>query len=421
MTHGPLLAVVFAVVAASALAQEQQPLPLTGAVAEALRQNPEIQAARAEQEAALQRIAPAGALDDPMLEAGVVNLPINSPSFQREDMTMKMIGLSQRLPYPGKRALREDVATKEAESLGHGYRETINRVTRDVKLAYFDLALALENTRLTERNRAVLEQLVQIVQSRYAVGQASQADALKAQTQVAKMTDELIKLARERRVIEAELNRALGRTPERAGLLPQMPGLNETDLRLDALREGALRNRPQLLAQQSVIEKNAKALELARKEYYPDFEVRFSYGQRDGMPTGERRGDMVSLTFAINLPVWRGNKLDPRVREAAAMREQALSMYQAQANEVASRLRQEVANAEQNLRSAQLYRSGILPQAQLTVESALSAYRVNRVDLMTLLDNQMTVFAYEISYATAVVNQNKALAEVEFITGRAAQ
>ena len=103
------------------------------------------------------------------------------------------------------------------------------------------------------------------------------------------------------------------------------------------------------------------------------------------------------------------------------MHGQALSMYQARANEVASRLRQEVANAEQNLRSAQLYRHSILPQAQLTVESALSAYRVNRVDLMTLLDNQMTVFNYEISYATAVINHNKALAEIEFITGTKVQ
>jgi cobalt-zinc-cadmium efflux system outer membrane protein len=292
-------------------------------------------------------------------------------------------------------------------------------VRRDVKLAYFDLALAIENARLTERNRAVLEQLLQVAQSRYAVGQTSQADVLKAQTQVAKMSDELIKLARERRMAEAELNRAMGRSPERAAPLPQMPGLSEAVLSLDALRGAALRDRPQLLAQQSVIAKNSKALELARKEYYPDFEVRLSYGQRDRMLTGERRDDMVSLTLGVSLPVWRGAKLDPRVREAAAMRDQALSMYQSQANEVAARLRQTVATAEQNLRSAQLYRSSILPQAQLTVESALSAYKVNRVDLMTLLDNQMTVLNYEISYATSVVSHNKALAEIEFITGKA--
>ncbi|MBI3067496.1 MAG: TolC family protein, partial [Betaproteobacteria bacterium] len=73
-----------------------------------------------------------------------------------------------------------------------------------------------------------------------------------------------------------------------------------------------------------------------------------------------------------------------------------------------------------NLRSARLYRGDILPQARLTVEAALAAYRVNRVDFLTLLDNQMTVFNYEIAYVTAVANYNKALAEIDLLTGKPA-
>ncbi|MEK7875873.1 MAG: TolC family protein, partial [Pseudomonadota bacterium] len=83
--------------------------PLKALVSEALQNNPEIQAARKEREAAQHRVAPAGALDDPMLEAGIVSLPLESLSFRREDMTMKMLGLSQKLPYPGKRGLRQDI------------------------------------------------------------------------------------------------------------------------------------------------------------------------------------------------------------------------------------------------------------------------------------------------------------------------
>ena len=99
-------------------AQQRGPYVIDELVAEALRSNPEIQAAKREREAAEQRIAPAGALDDPMLEAGVISVPIDSFRFNREDMTMKMIGLSQRLPYPGKRGLRQDVAARDAESVG---------------------------------------------------------------------------------------------------------------------------------------------------------------------------------------------------------------------------------------------------------------------------------------------------------------
>jgi outer membrane protein TolC len=392
---------------------------LTALITEALENNPEIQAAQQEREAARHRIAPAEALDDPMLEAGVINAPLASSPFNREDMTMKMIGLSQRLPFPGKRSLRKDVAAKDAEAVNYGYQETVNRVIRDLKLAYFDLGLTLEMTQLAEKNKLILEGFLHLAEDHYRVGMGSQADALKAQTQVSRMQDELLRLARQRPVIEAELIRTLGRHINAAALIPAPSHIHEELLNLEALRETALAQRPQLLALQSLIARNEKSIDLARRAYYPDLDVRLSYGQRDSMLDGTRRDDMVSMTVAINLPVWRGNKIEPRIMESQAMRDQALDLHQVQRNEIAAKLRQQVATTEQNLKSARLYQTTILPQARLTVESALAAYRVNRVDFLTLLDNQMTVFNYEISLVTTMANYNKALAEIDLLTGKA--
>ena len=391
---------------------------LRSLAAEAEENNADIQAARREVEAARSRVTPAAALDDPMLELGVVNLPAESFSFRREDMTMKMIGFAQRLPYPGKRGLRRDVAEKELEASENNLREAVNKVQRELKMAYFDLGQVDEMARLVQKNRGIVEQLLSIAETRYGVGQASQADVLKAQTQLSKMLDELIKLDRERPMIEAELNRALGRGPAAAPVAPQPLRAREVALRLDELRDAARRGRPQLLAQQSMIDRSAKQLDLARKDYYPDFDIRFSYGQRDNFQDMKRE-DMISFTVAINLPIWRASKLEPRVSEAEAMRAQASRMYQAKLNEIDAMLRREVATAEQSLKSVRLYETGILPQARLAVEASLSAYRVGRVDFMTLLDNQMTVFNYEIGYVTNVASQNKALAEIEFLTGKA--
>jgi outer membrane protein TolC len=393
---------------------------LTALISEALENNPEIKAALREREAAGHRIAPAEALDDPVLEAGVINAPLASSPFNREDMTMKMIGLSQRLPFPGKRGLRKDVATKDAESIGYGYRETVNRVVRDIRIAYFDLGLTLERTRIVEKNKLILEDLRHIAERHYGVGLGSQADALKAQTQVSRIIDELLRLARERPVIEAELIRALGRNTNMPLPVTEPPQLQEETLSLEQLRERALEQRPQLLALRSIVSREEKALDLARKNYYPDFDVRLAYGQRDNMLDGARRPDMVTLTVAVNLPVWRESKLAPRVAEALARRDQALGLYEAQRNEIAASLRQQIAQAEQSLSSARLYQTSILPQARLTVESALAAYRVNRVDFMTLLDSQMTVFNYEISLATAMAGYNKALAEIDLLVGKPA-
>lgn len=386
-------------------------------VAEASRNNPEIRAASHERLAARHRVSPAGALDDPMLEAGVINAPWPDLRLNREEMTMKMLGLSQRLPFPGKRGLRRDIAAKNAESVAYAYEETVNRVARDVRVAYFELAFIVESARLVEKNQQVLEQFLRISESRYAVGQANQADVIKAQTQLSRMADELIKLGRERRVMEAELTLALGRESEAGAPVPAALRLREAPLQLETLRETALRQRPQLLGLQSMVDRSASALDLARKDYYPDFDLKLSYGQRDRAPDGMRRDDMLSLTVAINLPIWRQTKREPQVAEAIAMQYQAMDMLQAQRNELSSKVRQQVANAEQSLKSARLYDTGILPLARLAVESSLAAYRVNRVDFLTLLDNQMTVLNYEVSYASALSSYHKALAEIDLLTG----
>ncbi len=392
--------------------------PALGAlVAEALQNNPELRAAARETEAANQRVRPAGALEDPMLEAGLLNVPIESWRLNREDMTMKMLGLSQKLPYPGKRALREQVAAKDAETVNFGLRETTNRIVRDVKLAYFDLALTDETIRLLQNNRLILEQFLRIAESRYAVGQAAQADVLKAQTQLGRMTEELLRMERERPVMQAELARLLGRRGNALPIAVELPRMGDAAFNLEALQEAALRERPQLLGLQSAIDRSAKTLELARKEAQPDFDLRFSYGQRERDLAGMRREDMVSFTVAMNLPVWRRDKIEPRIAEAQAMREQALEMLQAQQNEVLARLRQQLAVTEQSRKSVRLYETGILPQARLAVEATLEAYRVSRVDVLTLLDSQMTLFGYEISRAKELVNFNKALAEIDMLTG----
>lgn len=402
----------------NALLVHNTPL-LSELIAETLKNNPEIRAAAQEHQAAQQRVSPAGALDDPQVEIGVLYMPIAASPFRTEDMTMKMIGLAQVLPFPGKRDLREAVASKDAEAIEYGYQETINRIVHDLRIAYFDLGLTFELIKLVEKNKQTLEHFLRIAEERYQVGQGSQADVLKAQTQVSRMMDRLIGLAREQPMFEANLLRALGRGMGSKAPAPLPVQLyHEPALKLEALYESALVQRPRLLALQSMIARSDKVLDLAQKDYYPDFTPRLMYGQRESRLDGTGRADEVSLTVTMNLPVWRKSKLEPRVSEALALRDQALSLHQSQINEIAAALRQQLAVAEQSYKSAQLYQSTILPQARLTVESSLSAYKVNRVDFLTLLDNQMTVFDYETSLVTAIASYHKALAEIELLVGK---
>ncbi|HET7157924.1 MAG TPA: TolC family protein, partial [Burkholderiales bacterium] len=277
--------------------------------------------------------------------------------------------------------------------------------------------LAAESTRLVQQNRAVLEQLLKIAEGRYAVGQAAQVDVLKAQTALSRLTEELIKLDREAATYEAELNRLLGRRTSSSVSTANALELREVRLNLSALQEKALVTRPQLIALESLNARSQRSLELARKEQYPDFDVRVSYGQRDNMPDGTRRSDLLSLTVAINLPVWRQAKTTPRIAEALALYERAQSLYEAQRDETTQKLRQQNAVAEQSLRAALLYRSELVPQSQLTGEAALAAYQVNRLEFSPLLDNRMTLLNFEIARAAAIAAYNKAHAEIAYLSG----
>jgi cobalt-zinc-cadmium efflux system outer membrane protein len=386
---------------------------------EALRHNPEIASARAESDAALQRIAPAAALDDPMLEVGIVNAPLPL-SLRRDDMTMKMLGLSQKLPFPGKRELRRNVAAADSASVAHAVDETVNRVARDVRVAYEELRLAITSRQLVAETLDTLNQLVAIAQSRYAVGQATQSDALQAQIQVVKMQQELLRMSQEEALRRSELQRLLGRSDDDA---PPITPTAATLLRLsstpDSLQKEALASRPQLKSLAALIDKSDRELELARREYYPDFEVRFNYGQRERSLDGVPRNDMVTLTVAVNLPLWRKSRLEPRVAEAAAMRRQATSIAEGQRLEIHADLQRELAAEKQQRESAALYRSTLKPQTAAAFDSALAAYRVGRVDFLTLLEARMRIYETAMGEAAAIAGHNKAVAEIDFLTGRA--
>lgn len=389
---------------------------LAALVAEALANNPEIAAARNELDAAQQRVPAAGALDDPMMELGVVNVPLESHSLRREDMTMKMLGLGQRLPFPGKRGLRRAVAAADAESIELAAREISNRIARDVRVAYEELAFNEEAQRIVVSTRVALEQLAAIARSRYEVGQAAQNDVLDAHIELDRLGAELLRLAGENSALQSELRRLLGRSgpaPRIHAAAPQLAAGHEAD----AGDRPDIENRPQLLALQALVERSTRSIDLAQRNYYPDFEVKLQYGQRDRALDGMARDDMVSLTVGFSLPIWRQARLEPQVAEARAMRRQAQSMLLAQRLETQAALDAELALVRQWRATAELYQSALLPQARASTASALAAYRVGRVEFLTLRQAQLREYEISTDLAMAVANHNKAIAEIDMLIG----
>lgn len=400
----------------SSLAQEKPFLNVDQLVDEALQNNPEILAAKKKWEVFKERIPQAYALEDPMFGFGIINLP-TSFSFREEDMTMKEFSISQRFPFPGKRPLRKEIAEKEADAVFTEIQGKIHQIIRDVKTAYYDLSHIYQTTEVTQRNKEILENFAKIAETKYSVGEGVQQDVLKAHVEVSKMVDELIMLGQRRRALEAKLNALLNRPPETPAGEPEEVIFRKFPFTVEELQKMALEMNPTLKGMKKMIEAKEKAYALAKKEYYPDFNFRFAYGQRENLVDMKQR-DMLTGMMEINIPIFYKSKQDRKVAETKADIMVTEAQYRAMKNEIFFMITDMGSMIQREERKLELYKTGIIPQASLQVNSAMSAYRVNKVDFLTLLDSRMTLFKYELEYHLALTEYEKNVASLGAVIGK---
>jgi outer membrane protein TolC len=385
-------------------------------IEEALQNNPEILAQKKRWEVFKEKVPQAFALEDPMFGFGIISLPTNF-SFKDEDMTMKEISISQRFPFPGKRPLMKEMAEKEAEAVFTEVQEKANRIVREVKATYYELSYNYRSTEITERNKEILENFAKIAETQYAVGMGIQQDVLKAHVEVFKMLDELIMLGQRRRALEAKLIALLSRSVESPVGKPEEVIYQKIPFVNEELQKAAIETNPTLKGMKKMIEAKEKAYALAKREYYPDLTARFAYGQRDNGPEMKRR-DMFTGMVEINIPIFYKSKQDRKVAEAKADIQAMEAQYQAMRNEIQFMITDMATMIQRTGRQLELYKTGIIPQASLQVNSAMGAYRVNKADFMTLLDSQMTLYKYELEYHQALTEYEKNVASLEAVVGK---
>ncbi len=419
----------------SAHAQAAAETAVDSLVAVALGANPTIRAAERRVDAARARIGPAGALPDPVLSAGIMNLPIADPGFD-DFMTMNTVGVGQQLPYPGKLPLARRTAELELRAAEARVRMARLEVEAGVRQAYYQLAFLDRSLEVLERNQELLVNFIAVTESRYSVGTGGQQDILKARVETARLAEEAVSLAEARRARLARLNALLDRpseTPIRPARVPERiarAAVPDDPARirftsgelggraadsplppLDVLQERAVSESPEVRAHEAEIAAQAARVELARKAHLPDFDVSVQYGQRFD------RTDMASVMVTVPVPVNRGSRQDQQVAEAEA----ELAAIQAGHHAMVNRIRADVAEAHADLEEDRarlaLFARSIIPQGRAALESATAAFQVDRADFLTLLENQTTLYDYEIAYFRALTDFASGLAELERVVG----
>lgn len=411
----PRLVVLGVVVSVVCPAQAQEPtdtLRLADAVAAARSANPMLHAVRLGADAAAERVSQAGALPDPHLSFGLMNRPVGGFGTG-EPMTMNQLQVSQMLPWPGKLGFGKQRAAHLAEAKALDALDAEVRLVARVKTVYYELAYVDRTISVMERTRDLLRDFFQVSQAMYAVGEGLQQDVLQAQVAVASMTEDIVVMQQERVAMAARLNALMGRGAMAAvgalvleGAGPELPPV-------DSLMVQAATGRPTLQAAHERVRAAEAGYRAARRELYPDFMVGLAYGQRPQFD------DMATIMVGVSLPIWAGARQLPMRREMAAMRASEEAMALDLYNETYAELTELRAEAERARQLGSLYATSILPQARAAVEAALSAYRVGRLNYMTLVESEMTVNRYEIEQVRLAARYHQAAARIEALLGGA--
>lgn len=386
-------------------------LELDDLIREALESNPGIQSALRRVEARRRRVPQAKSLPDPVVSVGWMG-DIKPFGVQRNDpSSFRSLSAMQTIPYPGKLKLHGEMADREAEAAWWEYQAMEREVVAEVKVAYYDYFYARKATEITRRNQDLLDKLLKIAETRYQVGKGIQQDVLRAQVELSRLRQRLTVLEQQERTAQVRLNTLLNRDPEGPLTLAGSFEPAEPAHSLEALYQLARKNDTELQREQRLIERNQFAVNLARKEYYPDLAVGYMYQNRPLMP------EMHGFTFSINIPVFYKSKQREGVNEATQELLSAERSRDYRQTAVAFEVKQHYLAAQAADELARLYSKAIVPQSSLALESALAAYEVGSIDFLSLIDSFITVLDYEIGYYRELANYQIALARLEPLVG----
>jgi outer membrane protein TolC len=394
------------------------PLPLQNLVIEGLQQNRKLQSIQEEIDELTAEIDFAGSLDDPRIGFGLLNVPTDTFSLNQEPMTQKQIFVAQKFPWFGKLDLKSKrAAVKAIEKRALLAAEQLV-IAQQLSDKYFELVFIMSSLDTNRRSTGLVRQLLQVAETRYATGKGLQQDVLQAQVELSRLLDEKITLQKKQRTLENAINGLINRddfqpvSPDVSALDSLSDGLMGTEL------ESNWHNNPWLKIRQAKVDMAQLEIELARKKYWPDMDVKIAYGQRGEDLTGRDLPNFVSGSVTLNIPMWKNSRQDSRLAAAKSRHQAAVKSYQNLTQTLPFQVDALVVEIKETIENYRLYRDGLLVQADHWAKSSLAAYEVDKVEFNTMLKAQLQLLRFGLQarrYQTAMLQKR---VELDVVTGR---
>jgi outer membrane protein TolC len=317
--------------------------------------------------------------------------------------------------------LKEESAQFEAEAALDQVDEARLNLIKNTRRTWWDIFYLLKSLEIIRSNQNLLRATVAAARTKYEVGKGLQQDVLLAQVELTKLMDREFSVAngieKKKAALAALLNRAVDSgcftIRDRQTMELELPGV----LPLATLQAMSLTNRPGLLALEKQTDASKSRIELARKDYYPDFTVGAAYGYRQDAPHGRERSDFASVRLSMNLPVWAGKKQDQALAQRTSEARAAQHKVREFKDRVFAEITSEFSEYASTSKQSELFHTSLIPQAEQTAAAMLKGYQVNKVDFLNVVRAQLALYNYKITYWHHLSSAFKALAGLEAATG----
>jgi len=405
------LVVIFLLCASPLSAAE---LDLKQLINEAVKNNPDLQAAGSRAEASGYRAPQVATLPDPMFSAGYQNEGFSRYTYGSSKDSQWMYSVSQAIPFPGKLSLKGEAAEKESAALKESHSALRLKTIAQIKELYFDLLVTHKTVDLINERIALLGAVENLALARYAAGRSSQLEALSAQTEKYILLEKEVILKQKIDTLEASLNRVLARKISEPLGRPVETPVTYIHYKLDELTAAALDRSPEIRSRLNNIASAEARLSFARRDYLPDFTVTGSFFAKGG-----DYENMWSLTLGVNIPIFYLRKQKNAENEAEAALIEAKSMKKSTDLLIGASLRENFAQMKAAEKLMSLYREGLIPKSRQDFELSLSDYKTGAGDAQRLISKLKSSIDYEIAYWGQFAEHEKAAARIEAITGLA--
>ena len=382
---------------------------------EAEQNNPQIAAARHGWEAAKQIPSQVSTLPDPQFTAQQVNVGSPRPfaGYTNSDFAYFGLGVSQDFPYPGKLRLRGEMAKRDADVVQQQYESVRRSVVAGIKAAYFQLSYLSKTLEILESNGQLLQQVEKAADAHYRSGMGNQHDLLQAQLERTKLLREITMHHLEVAKMQAQIKQLLNRSQSSPDIEPVEFSETPLTYTFDELLSAAKIASPEISAAQRMIDRQILQVDLAHKDFYPDFSLQYMWQRTD--PAQFRAYYM--LSFSVRVPVYRNRKQRPELAQAQADLDRSRSDYEVQTQQVAFDVRTAFDTAQKAEEVLKIYREGLIPQARVGFDAGVAAYQNNRQDFQSLFTSFLDVLQLNEEYWQNITERETALARLEQLTG----